>query len=66
MKEVTLMVTDETARQIKKLVMTGRVGRRAYGAYVLAHSSRPIKGVRWIKVSDNPWWRIPTRTSCGG
>lgn len=66
MKTLTIVVTDETAKQIERLAMKGRVPRRAYGAYVLAHSTRPVKGERWVKVGDNDWWRLPERTSCGG
>jgi len=70
MTEVTLMVTDETARHLERLILTGRVnavGGKSYEAYCLALMSRPIKGDRWLKLPRFCGWaRLPKRLSYGG
>jgi hypothetical protein len=70
MKEVTLMVTNSTARLLDSLVETGRITRKTregYEAYCLAMCSRPIKGERWLRVGgDLMWKRLPKRLSYGG
>ncbi len=68
MKEVTIIVTNETARHLESLIERG--GTPSWEAFYLADHSRRIRGERWIKITDvgaeyGDWIRLPNTFTRG-
>lgn len=69
MKQVSIIVTDETARRLNELLDHGITPSST--AFNLALFSRPVKGERWIRIGDvnggvtDSWARLPALLRCG-